>query len=115
MLHSALITGGGEYNADQLKCFLVEGKQLLFVAEDNEEIKGACAVALNSYPNTMVAFVTAIGGRLLSTDDNIKQFLNYLKSLGCTEIRGAGDESIMRLWRMKFDAEHIYNVFRIEI
>lgn len=115
MLHSALITGGGEYNADQLKVFLTEGKQMLFVAEEDGDIKGACAVALNSYPNALVGFVTAIGGRLLSTQENIEQFMSHLKAIGCTEIRGAGDESIMRLWRIKFGAEHLYNVFRIAI
>jgi hypothetical protein len=49
-------------------------------------------------PNDRVAFVIAIGGKLISNQDTYKQFSGLLKSYGATKIQGAAREAIARLW-----------------
>lgn len=109
-LSSALMTGGGEYNVDQLKGFLTDGRQCLLVADDDGEIKGACAISFNSYPNEYIAFVTAIGGRMIANKDLFSQLCEWAKSQGATKIRGAAFESVERLWRQKFGFEERYRI-----
>lgn len=106
---NALKYSGGEYSADQLKVMLVDGSQNLLVADDGE-IKGAAAVQIIRYPNDTVAFVTAIGGKLITSPDMFNQLTEWAKSQGCTKIQGAARESIERLWRIKFGFSERYRI-----
>jgi hypothetical protein len=72
---------------------------MLVVAVDEENtIHGAAAVNFISMPNDRVAFVVAIGGKLISSQDTYTQFTALLKAHGATKIQGAARESIARLW-----------------
>lgn len=80
--------------------FLTNGTWLLVVAVDeNGEIHGACTVAFANYPVHRVAFVTNIGGNLISDQDTFEQFKALLKSRGATKIQGYGRPAIVRLWK----------------
>lgn len=95
----ALSWGGDDYTLDQVKNLLARGDWLLVVAADETNgIHGASAINLFNMPNDRVAFVVAIGGKLISNQDTFKQFSNLLKSYGATKIQGAARESIARLW-----------------
>ena len=98
-LAEALKWGEDDYTAEQAKTYLARGDWLLVVAVNEENvIKGAAAVNFFNMPNDRVAFVIAIGGKLISSQDTYKQFSELLKSYGATKIQGAARESIARLW-----------------
>jgi hypothetical protein len=98
-LADALKWGDDDYTIDQAKVFLTRGDWLLVVVVDeNNSIKGAAAINFNNMPNHRVAFVVAIGGKLISSQDTYKQFTELLRSYGATKIQGAARESIARLW-----------------
>ena len=93
------------YNISHIQMFLTSGQWLLVVAVDEEgKIQGATTVSFINYPLHRVAFVTAIGGKLISNQDTFEQFKNLLKARGATKIQGYGREAIVRLWkRYKFE------------
>ena len=96
---SALEYGQGDYTVEQAKAMFADGKWSLFVAVDaTNAINGAAAVRFTNMPNDRVAFVVAIGGKLISNQDTWQQFVHLLKSRGATAVEGAARESIARLW-----------------
>lgn len=98
-LAEALKWGEDDYTAEQAKGYLARGDWLLVVAVDEEnKIHGASAVNFFNMPNDRIAFVIAIGGKLISNQDTYKQFSALLKSYGATKIQGAAREAIARLW-----------------
>lgn len=98
-LAEALKWGEDDYTVEQAKGLLARGDWLLVVAADEEsKIHGAAAVNFFNMPNDRVAFVVAIGGKLISNQDTYKQFSALLKSYGATKIQGAAREAIARLW-----------------
>jgi hypothetical protein len=98
-LAEALKWGEDDYTAEQAKGYLARGDWLLVVAVDEENtIHGAAAVNFFNMPNDRVAFVIAIGGKLISNKDTYAQFSALLKSYGATKIQGAAREAIARLW-----------------
>jgi hypothetical protein len=92
------------YNIHHLQMFLTNGAWLLIVAVDDEKICGACTVSFVNYPIHRVAFVTAIGGKLISNSNTFEQLKLLLKQRGATKIQGYGRESIVRLWK-RYDFE----------
>jgi len=93
------------YNVDHIQGFLTAGQWLLLVAIDEENvIHGAATVSFINYPLHRVAFVTAIGGKLISSQDTFAQLKVILKQRGATKIQGYGRESIVRLWK-RYDFE----------
>jgi len=89
-----------EYTTEQIKVYLVTGQWMLIVAVDEDKtIHGAATVEFINYPNSRVAFVTAIGGKLVSSEDTFKQLSGICKANGATKIQGVAKESIARLWK----------------
>ena len=98
-LAEALKWGEDDYTAEQAKTYLARGDWALIVAVDaDNKIHGAAAVNFINMPNDRVAFVVAIGGKLISNQDTYKQFSELLKGYGATKIQGAAREAIARLW-----------------
>ena len=92
--------GGAEYTTDQIKVYLVTGQWMLLVAVDDKEVvHGAATVSFINYPNDRVAFVTAIGGKLITSPDTFKQMSDIFKANGATKIQGVAKEAIARLWK----------------
>ncbi len=98
-LAEALKWGEDDYTAEQAKGYLARGDWLLVVAVDEEnKIHGAAAVNFFHMPNDRIAFVIAIGGKLITNQDTYAQFSALLKTYGATKIQGAAREAIARLW-----------------
>ncbi|NBW11241.1 MAG: hypothetical protein EBR82_24740 [Caulobacteraceae bacterium] len=115
-IENALNYCGGEYTAEQLKVLLVRGEQHLLVAVDkNNKINGCATVQFIDYPNFRVAFITSIGGRLISTPDTFEELINWCKFNGATKIQGAARESIERLWKKLFKFERRYAIVEKDI
>ena len=92
--------GEAEYTTDQIKVYLVTGQWMLLVAVDDKEVvHGAATVSFINYPNDRVAFVTAIGGKLITSPDTFKQMSDIFKANGATKIQGVAKEAITRLWK----------------
>lgn len=93
------------YNVDHIRLYVTTGAWLLVVAVDEtNKVCGACTVSFINYPLHRVAFVTSIGGRLISSKDTFEELKRILKSYGATKIQGYGRESIVRLWK-RYDFE----------
>ena len=100
---------GGDYKLDQVKVFLANGQWILIVAIDEQgAILGAATVNFINYPNDRVAFITFIGGKLISNKDTFAQLKSVLSGFGATKIQGAAREAIARLWsRYGFEERYI--------
>lgn len=101
-LQSALEKDGTctDYNIHHVQMFLTTGQWLLLVAVDEDNVvHGAATVSFISYPLSRVAFITAIGGKLISSDETFEQLKALLKQRGATKIQGFGREAIVRLWK----------------
>lgn len=106
---------GNDYSLDQIKMYVALGQWVLLVASDEEKnVHGAATISFANYPNDRVAFVTAIGGKLISNDDTFEQLKTVLRSMGATKIQGAVRESIARLWKRYGFAER-YTVVEVKI
>jgi hypothetical protein len=108
-IEDALQWGEDDYTIEQAKVYITKGDWMLLVAVDEEGlIHGAAAVNVYNMPNARVAFVIAIGGRLISSDETYAQLCSLLKSFGATKIRGVARESIAKLWkRYGFEERYI--------
>ena len=114
-IKDALVYGGDDYTLDQVRVYLASGQWLLVVASTEDgAIKGAATVSFSNYPNDRVAFVTFIGGRLISNQETFKQFKDLLKASGATKIQGAARESIARLWS-RYGFEERYRIVETKI
>ena len=97
----AMLAGTDDYNVDQLKMLLTEGRQTLFVFVEDEKIIGALAVEMINYPNSRVAYTSAIGGKALFDENTIKQYEDWARSQGATKIRAWAKDAQARLYKMK--------------
>jgi hypothetical protein len=89
-----------DYNIHHIQMFLTGGQWLMLVAVDDEsQIHGAASVSFMNYPLSRVAFVTAIGGKLISSEETFEQLKTILKQRGATKIQGFGRDAIVRLWK----------------
>lgn len=107
LLASAMVHSAGEYDLNQLKVMLVDGKQtLLVLVDENDKIQTAFTIEWVNFPNHRIAFMTSIGGR---TDVNaFNQFKDWVKAHGGTKIQGAAFEAVAKLWNRKFKFENKY-------
>ena len=110
-LEEAMAKGGDfpdwaqDYTVEHIQSFLTSGAWLLVVAIDDEgQVQGAATISFINYPVHRVAFVTAIGGKLISNQDTFEQFKALLKHRGATKIQGYGRDAIVRLWK-RYDFE----------
>lgn len=99
-IKEALKWGEDDYTIEQAKVYISKGDWMLLVAVDEQNaIHGAAAINFYNMPNFRVAFVIAMGGRLITSPEMYEQFCNILKSFGATKIRGVSRESVARLWQ----------------
>ena len=79
------------YNIHHVQTFLTGGQWLLLVATDEEnKVHGAATVSFINYPMARVAFITLIGGRLVSSKDTFDQLKAILKQRGATKVQEIG-------------------------
>jgi hypothetical protein len=88
------------YELSHVQGFLSSGQWALIVAVDESNvIHGAATVSFANYPKNRVAFITLIGGKLISNKDTYSQFSAILKDAGATKIQGMARPAIARLWK----------------
>lgn len=111
---SALDHAKGDYTLEAAKVLVVTGQWMLLVAVDDAGVHGAATVSFSSRPHDRVAFITTIGGKLISNEDTFEQLKALLRSLGATCIEGAARESIARLWS-RYGFEEKYRIVGVKI
>ena len=114
-IESAQKHGSGDYTIDQVQLLVGMGQWILMVVVDEEgRIHGAITSSFINYPNSRVAFITFIGGRLIATQETFEQMCQILKEHGATSIQGAVRPAIARLWS-KFGFEHKTSIVEVKI
>ena len=114
MLAKAMVHSGGEYNLDQLKVLLTQGRQVLCVgAEEDLVIKCAMTIDWSNYPNDRIAFITAIGGK--TDKQGFSEFEQWVKANGGTKIQGATFEAVARLCKRAYGFENRYIIVEKQI
>jgi hypothetical protein len=114
MLDRAMSHSGGEYDLDQLKVLLTQGRQVLCVGtEEDLIIKCAMTIEWINYPNDRVAFITAIGGK--TDKQGFGEFELWVKANGGTKIQGAAFEAVARLWKRAYGFENRYIIVEKKI
>ena len=99
-----------DYTLDQAKVYLTNGSWTLVVAVGEDgQLHGAAAVQFFNRPNDRVAFVMAMGGKLITGQETFLQLKDLLKAFGATYIEGASRESAARLWQ-RFGLQEKYRV-----
>jgi len=112
---SAIPYGNDDYTLDQAKMFVCLGQWLLLVAVDEEnKLHGAATIIFTNYPNSRIAFITFIGGKLISNQDTFKQMVAILKQRGATKIQGAARPAIARLWK-RYGFEEVTTIVGTDI
>ena len=114
-LQPALDLGGVEdFSLDQMKVYITNGNWTLFVVVEDGKLCGAVVVAFSNYPNNRIAFVTAIGGKFISSKETFEKFKVALKNMGATKIQGGARESVARLWnRLGFKNKQILVEYKL--
>jgi hypothetical protein len=103
-----------DYTLENAKTLVAMGNWSLIVAVNETGIHGAATVSFSNRPNDRVAFITAIGGKLISNPDTVEQLKQVLSSVGATCIEGAARESIARLWS-RYGFEEKYRIVGVRI
>jgi hypothetical protein len=106
---SALAHSKGDYTVEQVKSLVTQGQWELLVAVEEGVIHGAATINFYNRPNDRVAFITTIGGKLVSNKDTFEELRAFAKSKGATVIEGAARESIARLWK-RYGFEEKYRI-----
>ena len=89
----------GEISLDETKYQIVTGNWILYIVTDEENnVHGAVTVAFFNRTDNRVAFITNIGGRLLTDRHLFAQFSDLLRQNGATCIEGNVRDSLFRLW-----------------
>ena len=65
-------------------------------------------------PSDRVAFVVAMGGKLISSKETFAQFKQLLNNFGATYLEGAAREAIARLWT-RYGLEEKYRIVGVKI
>lgn len=114
-IRNALELGQSEdYTAEQVKVLLVTKQWHLFIAVENNEIKGCAVISFTNYPNSCVAFICAIGGKFIGNKETFNNLNVLLKKMGATKINGYARESVARLWRrLGFVNRHILVEYKL--
>ena len=90
----------GDYTVDQIKALLASGSWLLLVAVDEDnKIHGAASIHFYNMPNYRVAFITAMAGKAVVTEDVYQQMCRLFKENGATRVQCAARESAARLYK----------------
>ena len=99
-----------DYTIEHVKTYVAAGTWMLMVAVDDAgEIKGAAVIQFFNRPNDRVAFVVAMGGKLITSQETFIEFKDLLKAFGATYIEGASRETAARLW-LRYGLEEKYRI-----
>ena len=113
-ISSALEHSRGDYTLEQVKTLVAMGNWTLLVAVDDNGVQGAATVDFFNRPSDRVAFLTTIGGKLISSPETFEQLKTLLKAVGATCIEGAVRDAMARLC-LRYGFEEKYRIVGAKI
>ena len=114
-IESALRYADGEITLAEVKTYLIQGIWSLYVVVDEEErIQGSATIHYYNRTDNRIAFVTAIGGKLVTTPELFSQLGDILRANGATCVEGAVRDSLVRLWS-RIGARKKSNLIQIKL
>lgn len=111
---AALEHAKGDYTVDHVEAYVTTGQWVLLVATEGETICGAATIEFFNRPGKRVAFITAMGGEMLSTPEVVSQLKTVLAGFGANVIEGAVRESVARLYS-KHGFEEKYRIVEVKL
>lgn len=110
----ALKHAQGDYTVEHMQVYLTTGQKLLLVATEDNTIHGCAVLEMFNRPTQRVAYVSAIGGHLVTSRDTFEQLKTIVASFGATAIEGAARESVARLWK-RYGFEEKYRIVGVRL
>lgn len=114
-LAEACEKSAGEITADQLKMILSRGERVLLAAQEDGVSKAWAVIQVQQLPNIRVFYVYSIYAPGSTGVELFSQLADIAKKEGCSEIRGACNDAVERLWVKRFGAERCYATVRIRL
>ena len=111
---SALEHSRGDYTVESVKTLVSAGQLLLLVVTDGTKIAGVFVVQMFNRPHDRVAFVVAVGGKLIASKGTFMNLKQLLSSFGATCLEGAVRGSVARLWS-RFGLEEKYRIVGVKL
>lgn len=105
----------GDYTLDQAKVYLSTGEwQALVALDDENKVQGAAAIHFYNRPNDRVAYIIALGGKLVTSQENVDQVKAFCASKGATAIEAAMRDATFRLWS-RYGFEEKYRIVGVKL
>ena len=109
-ISAALDHSCGDYTLDEARVFLTSGAWSLIVAYQNPgEVRGALVVQYFNRPRDRVAFIIALGGRLVTSQENAQRLFDIFRTNGATTVEAGARDQVLRLWK-KYGLEPKYTI-----
>lgn len=109
-ISAALDYSCGDYTLEETRVYLATGMWSLIVAFDEPgQFKGAAVVQYFNRPRDRVAFIIALGGRLVTNHENGNQLFDIFRANGATCVEAGARDEILRLWK-KYGLEKKYHI-----
>lgn len=89
-----------DYTIDEVRVLISNGTWSLIVMFDEPgQFKGAATVQYFNRPRDRVAFITALGGRLVTSPENAIKLFDIFRANGATSVEAAARDEVLRLWQ----------------
>ena len=72
---------------------------MIVAMDDNGKFRGAAAVQYFNRPRDRVAFIVALGGRLVTSAETHALLFDIFRANGATAVEAAARDEILRLWK----------------
>jgi hypothetical protein len=104
----------GEWTLDQIKADILTGRKSLVTVVNAGRFLGAVCYVMQSRNNSRVAFITALAGESMTSEDNWNQLKMIFSNEGATQVEAAMRPATLRLWsRLGFREK--YRITGVEI
>ena len=89
-----------DYTIDEARVLISTGTWSLIVMFDEPgQFQGAATVQYFNRPRDRVAFITALGGRLVTDSENAVKLFDIFRANGATSVEAAARDQVLRLWQ----------------
>ena len=115
-LAEAAEKSSGEITGDQLRLILSRGERLLLgMANDATQVVAWAAVSIQQLPNLRACYIYSIYAPGATGVEAFELLKKFAQDHGCSVVRGACNDAIARLWRIKFKARKAYTVVEFDV
>lgn len=114
-IEESIKMSNAEFTVEQARLYAANGMWQLVVFVEENGISGAALVEYLNKANARVAFVTALGGKLITTKTGFDGLKALVAANGATKFEGAVRESVARLMAQKFGMTEKYRIVEVDL